>query len=101
MLAILHHISDSEDPAAIAARFRDALAPGSYPAISSFRMPGAEHPEDAAKTRAVQDLPPCPRTNSSASGLTSTRTTALRNPPLNRVTPHPACQAWITTPSSG
>ena len=48
MLAILHHISDSEDPAAIAARFRDALAPGSYPAISSFRMPGAEHPEDAA-----------------------------------------------------
>ena len=56
MLAILHHISDSEDPAAIAARFRDALAPGSYPAISSFRMPGAEHPEDAAKTRAVQDL---------------------------------------------
>ena len=56
MLAFLHHISDSEDPAAIAARFRDALAPGSYLAISSFRMPGPEHPEDAAKTRAVQDL---------------------------------------------
>jgi len=56
MLAILHHISDSEDPAAIAARFRDALAPGSYLALSSFRMPGPEHPDDAAKTRAVQDL---------------------------------------------
>ena len=56
MLAILHHISDSEGPAAIAARFRDALAPGSYLALSSFRMPGPEHPDDAAKTRAVQDL---------------------------------------------
>jgi SAM-dependent methyltransferase len=56
MLAILHHISDAEDPAAIVARFRDALAPGSYLAISSFRMPGPEHPKDAAKTRAVQDL---------------------------------------------
>ena len=56
MLAFLHHISDSEDPAAIAARFRDALAPGSYLALSSFRMPGSEHPDDAAKTRAVQDL---------------------------------------------
>ena len=56
MLAILHHISDSEDPAAIAARFRDALAPGSYLALSSFRMPGPEHPDDAARTRAVQDL---------------------------------------------
>ena len=56
MLAILHHISDSEGPAAIAARFRDALAPGSYLALSSFRMPGPEHPDDAARTRAVQDL---------------------------------------------
>jgi SAM-dependent methyltransferase len=56
MMAILHHISDEEDPAGIAARFRDALAPGSYLAISSFRMPGPEHPEDAAKTREVQDL---------------------------------------------
>jgi hypothetical protein len=56
MLAILHHISDAEDPAAITAMFRDALVPGSYLAISSFRMPGPEHAEDAAKTRAVQDL---------------------------------------------
>jgi SAM-dependent methyltransferase len=56
MMAILHHISDEEDPAGIAARLRDALAPGSYLAISSFRMPGPEHPEDAAKTREVQDL---------------------------------------------
>ena len=88
MLAILHHISDEEDPAGIVARFREASAPGSYLAISSFRMPGAEHPEDAAKTRAVQDLPPCPRTNSSASGLTSTRTATLRT--LPSIVPPPA-----------
>jgi hypothetical protein len=56
MFAILHHITDAEDPAAITARFRDALAPGSYLAISSVRMPGPEHPEDAEKAQAVQEL---------------------------------------------
>jgi hypothetical protein len=56
MLAILHHITDAEDPAAIAARLREALAPGSYLAISSLRMPGPEHPEEAEKARAVQEL---------------------------------------------
>jgi S-adenosyl methyltransferase len=56
MFAILHHISDAEDPAGITAQFRGAAAPGSYLAISSFRMPGPEHPQDAEKTRAVQKL---------------------------------------------
>ena len=56
MLAILHHVSDEEDPAGIVARFREAAAPGSYLAISSFRMPGPEHPQDAARTREVQEL---------------------------------------------
>jgi S-adenosyl methyltransferase len=56
MFAILHHITDAEDPAAITARFRDALAPGSYLAISSVRMPGPEHPQDAEKAQAVQKL---------------------------------------------
>jgi hypothetical protein len=56
MLAILHHVSDEEDPAGIVARFREAAAPGSYLAISSFRMPGPEHPQDAALTREVQEL---------------------------------------------
>jgi len=56
MLAILHHVSDEEDPAGIVAQFREAAAPGSYLAISSFRMPGPEHPQDAARTREVQDL---------------------------------------------
>jgi hypothetical protein len=56
MFAILHHVGDEEDPAGIVAQFRDAAAPGSYLAISSFRMPGPEHPQDAAKTRAVQEV---------------------------------------------
>jgi SAM-dependent methyltransferase len=56
LFAILHHIRDEEDPADIVAQFRDAAAPGSYLAISSFRMPGPEHPKDQAKTRAVQEL---------------------------------------------
>lgn len=56
MLAILHHISDEEDPAGLVARFREAAAPGSYLAISSFRMPGPGHPQDAARTREVQEL---------------------------------------------
>jgi hypothetical protein len=56
LFAILHHLNDDEDPAGIVARLRDALAPGSYLAISSFRMPGPEHPEDAAKTAAMEKL---------------------------------------------
>jgi hypothetical protein len=56
MLSVLHHVSDEEDPGGIVARFREAAAPGSYLAISSFRMPGPEHPQDAVKTREVQEL---------------------------------------------
>ena len=50
MLAVLHHLEDNENPAAVAARFRDAMPPGSYMAISSFRMPGPELPELRAAT---------------------------------------------------
>jgi hypothetical protein len=50
MLAVLHHLEDNENPAAVAARFRDAMPPGSYMAISSFRMPGPELPELRATT---------------------------------------------------
>ena len=56
LFAILHHLNDDEDPSGVVAQFRDALAPGSYLAISSFRMPGPEHPEDAAQTTAMQEL---------------------------------------------
>src|SRR5580658_6313772 len=50
LIAILHHVEDHEDPAWIAAQLRDAMSPGSYLAISSFRMPGPELPELRAAT---------------------------------------------------
>jgi hypothetical protein len=34
MLAVLHFVPDADDPAGIAARYRDALAPGSYLVVS-------------------------------------------------------------------
>jgi hypothetical protein len=45
LLAVLHHLTDAEDPAGIVARLRDAMPSGSFLAISSFRMPGPEVPE--------------------------------------------------------
>jgi hypothetical protein len=56
LLAILHHLHDDEDPAGIAARLRGALPRGSHLVISSFRMPGPEHPADAAKTAAIEKM---------------------------------------------
>ena len=56
LLAILHHINDEEDPAGIMARLRDAMPSGSYLAISSFRMPGPEHPEHRAKTAEMEKM---------------------------------------------
>ena len=47
VLSLLHHIADAEDPGGIAGAFRDALAPGSYLAITHFCNPGAENPEQA------------------------------------------------------
>ncbi|MBP2708647.1 SAM-dependent methyltransferase [Microbispora sp. RL4-1S] len=44
LFGILHHLGDEEDPAAIAARLRDALPSGSYLALSHFHNPGPEHP---------------------------------------------------------
>ncbi|HEX5205002.1 SAM-dependent methyltransferase [Paractinoplanes rhizophilus] len=49
MLSILHHLHDHEDPGAIAATLRDALAPGSHVAIIHFWDPAEEQPEIAAK----------------------------------------------------
>ena len=44
-----HHLNDDEDPGAVAATLRDALAPGSYLAIIHFWDPAEEQPEVAAK----------------------------------------------------
>jgi hypothetical protein len=56
MLAVLHHIEDHDDPAWIAARFRDAMPPGSYLAISSFRIPGTEAPALRALVPETEEL---------------------------------------------
>lgn len=47
LMAILHHVTDDEDPGGIATAFRDAVAPGSYLAISHFCNPGPAFPDDA------------------------------------------------------
>jgi hypothetical protein len=49
MFAILHHVADDDDPAAIMSTLRDAMPPGSYLAISSFRLPGPDLPEFRAE----------------------------------------------------
>jgi SAM-dependent methyltransferase len=54
MFSILHHINDDEDPEAITAQLRDALAPGSHMAISHFCDPGSERPEDSVLARACE-----------------------------------------------
>jgi hypothetical protein len=56
LLAILHHLDDQEDPAAIMATLRDAMPSGSYLAISSFHMPGREHPVHRATTTQIATL---------------------------------------------
>lgn len=54
LLAILHHLNDDEDPTGIAARLRDATAPGSFVAVSHFHNPGAAH-LDASKKALVRE----------------------------------------------
>ena len=56
MLAILHHITDLEEPAGLMAILRDAMPPGSYLAISGFRMPGPELAESRARTIEMERL---------------------------------------------
>ncbi|MFD0665172.1 SAM-dependent methyltransferase [Thermocatellispora tengchongensis] len=54
--AILHHLNDDEDPAGVAARYLDALAPGSHVAISHFHNPGPSMPEVAEQTATAEKL---------------------------------------------
>jgi hypothetical protein len=46
LFGIVHHLADSEDPAGIVARLRQALPSGGYLAISHFHNPGAGYPSD-------------------------------------------------------
>jgi hypothetical protein len=56
LFAILHHVNDDEDPAAITRRLRDALAPGSYMALSHFHNPGEANPAAAAQAREAEKV---------------------------------------------
>lgn len=56
LMAVLHHIADSEEPVRLMARYRSALAPGSLLAISHFCNPGPERPEDAELAAASEKL---------------------------------------------
>jgi S-adenosyl methyltransferase len=65
LLAILHFVPDDQDPQGIVARFRDALPPGSYLAISHASMDIPERPdmspaqmaEMGAKVKRLYQLP--------------------------------------------
>jgi SAM-dependent methyltransferase len=50
LVAILHFVPDSENPAQLIAAFADAVAPGSYLILSHATMDGAP-PREAARTR--------------------------------------------------
>ena len=52
LFAILHHVEDEDDPGRIMTELRDAMPPGSYLALSSFRLPGPELPE--LRTAAIE-----------------------------------------------
>lgn len=56
LLAVMHHVADEEDPARIVGHLRDALAPGSYLALSHFSNPGPAQPESAALATETEKL---------------------------------------------
>ncbi|MBO0870054.1 MAG: SAM-dependent methyltransferase [Micromonosporaceae bacterium] len=56
MFGILHHFNDDEQPEQIAASYRDAIAPGSYLAISHFHNPEEAHPEASVKALMVEKV---------------------------------------------
>ena len=56
LLAILHHLNDDDDPTGIAARFRDATAPGSFVAVSHFHNPGAAHLDASKKALVIEKI---------------------------------------------
>ena len=56
LLAVMHHVADEDDPAAITAALRDALPRGSYLAISSFARPGPEYPAEQAMAQEMERI---------------------------------------------
>jgi hypothetical protein len=60
MLAVIHNISDRDDPAGIVGRFHEEMAPGSHIAISQFSPDG--DPQATAQLEAVYRDTPWPLT---------------------------------------
>jgi hypothetical protein len=56
LIAVMHHVDDRDDPAAIMATLRDTLPVGSYLAISSFATPGSEYPEEQDVAQEVERI---------------------------------------------
>ncbi|RCW38468.1 S-adenosyl methyltransferase [Halopolyspora algeriensis] len=60
MVAVLHFVPDSDDPAGLVARYRDALAPGSYLALSHASQDG--HEQAAAEHQTLYSRTETPMT---------------------------------------
>ncbi|MGP3957842.1 SAM-dependent methyltransferase [Nonomuraea sp. 3N208] len=56
LFALLHHLSDDEDPGGILRRLMAPLAPGSHLVISHFHNPGEAHPEVSKQAYAAEKV---------------------------------------------
>jgi hypothetical protein len=68
MVAVLHFVPESDDPAAIIARYREAMAPGSFLVVSHASQHG--QPEKAASHRELYRRTPTPMTMRSKTEVT-------------------------------
>jgi S-adenosyl methyltransferase len=71
MIALLHFVPDSDDPAGVIRRYRDAVCSGSYLAISQIQRPRAE-PVEADEILAIYErvgTPLSPRTDAEIAAL--------------------------------
>lgn len=75
MVAVLHFVSDEDDPAGIVAGYADALAPGSYLALSHIDV-SSESPETMNRVRTLYEnstTPSYPRDREQISALLPSR----------------------------
>jgi SAM-dependent methyltransferase len=112
LLAVLHFIADTDDPAAIVATLARQLAPGSYLAISHLTADFAPGPV-AAAVKAYTNLVPTalvPRTHSQVSALFGGLPLAPPGwflspnggpPPARQLTWRTCTPAWPASPSAG
>ena len=54
LFAVLHHIEDADKPGAIMDELREAMPRGSYLAISSFRLPSLDEPQDRVNVAEIE-----------------------------------------------